>query len=619
MEKNFLNQKRDRNPSDNNTEEDINSINLPKKEKKINNINSTQTEPLLSLFYPKNKESEKNPEIEDISELVFKLNTKTSGIECFLCQKDISQNIKFLCSECDNKTFCINCLITKKHSPEHKYQVVDLLNYPFFKDDWSVADEYNLLQNLCIAGLNNWEDISANISNKGKEQCASHYYSFYYKEHENPMPREEDMVLDKEKKIKTEILEKNKALEKNILNEMTKINENNNDPFKEPIKEIRHNKKAGRYIGLRKNLKPGEAETAAEILGCRPKRHEFETEFLNDIEIEISHLEFDENDKEEELKIKYDVLKDYNFHISEREERKNFVFEKGLLDIRRENRIECKLNRDQYELLLFLKPYAKFYENSEFFDLFEGICLEQELKMTLKNLNKLEKEKTSKGEKITDIKDIEDYFDVDKIIKKTRKSGDLFPSIPEPKNVMTYLGHRLERFMKYQRELADGDDENNSKKLFDEDEYMLVKEMPLPRSTFYDIKLRATKYLQEYKDQKSFLDNFKQLLNEYDLEEKTKNEIIEFYLKKFKNIFKETSIIKEKKIENNKEAKNLNSINIEKCNFDNHNNNEKRKPLINDDIDVVYASEQTNHNLKIKDFSYTKEAFNNKLENEYKI
>ena len=50
----------------------------------------------------------------------------------------------------------------------------------------------------------------------------------------------------------------------------------------------------------------------------------------------------------------------------------------GLLDLRRENRIESKLNRDQYELLLFLKPFARFYENSDFFDLFEGICLEQE-------------------------------------------------------------------------------------------------------------------------------------------------------------------------------------------------------------------------------------------------
>ena len=230
-----------------------------------------------------------------------------------------------------------------------------------------------------------------------------------------------------------------------------------------------------------------------EILGCRPKRHEFETEFLNDTEIEISHLEFDDNDKEKDLKIKYDVLRDYNLRIKEREERKNFVFEKGLLDLRRENRIESKLNRDQFELLLFLKPFARFYENSEFFDLFEGICLEQELKNALKNLNKLEKEKTSKGEKICSIEDIENYFDVDRNLKKTRKSGDFFTNIPEPKNIMTFLGHRLERFVKYQREIGTGigDSSDKEKKIFDDDEYKLVKEMPLARSTFYDIKLRA--------------------------------------------------------------------------------------------------------------------------------
>ena len=124
-----------------------------------------------------------------------------------------------------------------------------------------------------------------------------------------------------------------------------------------------------------------------------------------------------------------------------------------------------------------MKPFARFYENSEFFDLFEGICLEQELKNALKNLNKLEKEKTSKGEKICSIEDIENYFDVDRNLKKTRKSGDFFTSIPEPKNIMTFLGHRLERFMKYQREIgtAIGDSSDKEKKIFDDDEYKLVK------------------------------------------------------------------------------------------------------------------------------------------------
>ena len=612
MENNLLNHKRERTPFDSKSdEEDLDSFNNPKKEKKIIEINSSKSE---SLNNPRIENPELNEE-ENMPELVFKLNTKSSGVECFLCQKDLSKNIKFLCSECGNKIFCIKCLITKRHSPEHQFQVIDILNFSLFTQDWSVGDEYNLLHNLSISGLNNWEDIS-NILNRDQVECEAHYYSFYYKENKNPMPREEDIILDDQKKIMPELLRKNKKISNQKSEEINKSNANNNSS-KEPIKEIKPNKKAGRYIGLRKNLKPGEAETAAEILGCRPKRHEFETEFLNDTEIEISHLEFDDNDKEEDLKIKYDVLRDYNLRIKEREERKNFVFEKGLLDLRRENRIESKLNRDQFELLLFLKPFARFYENSEFFDLFEGICLEQELKNTLKNLNKLEKEKTSKGEKICSIEDIENYFDVDRNLKKTRKSGDFFTSIPEPKNIMTFLGHRLDRFMKYQREIGTGigDNSDKVKKIFDDDEYQLVKEMPLARSTFYDIKLRAHIMVEKYSDQKSFIDNFNKLLDAYDLEEKTKSEISEFYMKKFKNIFEETNKIKEKKDDDIKEMKNLNSINIEKYNID-------KNKLMNDENDLIYRDEQNkqnNHSLKNRDYPTIKESFKYTLKNEDQI
>ena len=599
MENNLLNHKRERNPSDIQNEEDLDSLNRPKKEKKTSNLESPKNESKLL-----SKKEEKENTEENISELVFKLNSKSNGVECFICQKDISKNLKFLCEECGNKIFCVKCMIEKKHSPKHQFQVIDILNYSIFTDDWTVGEEYNLLQNLSTSGLNNWEDIS-NILGRGQVECESHYYSFYYKEKENPMPKEEDIILDDQKKIKPNILQNNKDIAKNKSKEITKSNGNN---FPEPIKEVKPNKKAGRYIGLRKNLKPGEAETAAEILGCRPKRHEFETEFLNDTEIEISHLEFDDNDKEEDLKIKFDVLKDYNLRIKEREERKNFVFDKGLLDLRRENRIESKLNRDQFELLLFLKPFARFYENSEFFDLFEGICLEHDLKMALKNLNKLEKEKTNKGEKICSIEDIENFFDIDRNLKKTRKSGDFFTNIPEPKNIMTFLGHRLERFMQYQRDIGQKDDNMESgKKLFDDDEYLLVKEMPLARSTFYDIKLRAQNMVNKYKDQKSFMDNFNKLLEEYDLEEKTKNEISEFYMKKFKNNFEESNKIIDIKDRNDLEGKSLNSIYIEKY------TNDKGK-IINDngDIDLI-PKEQNNHTSKRIDYATTKENFKNEL------
>ena len=228
--------------------------------------------------------------------------------------------------------------------------------------------------------------------------------------------------------------------------------------------------------------------------------------------------------------------------------------------------------------------------------------------MALKNLNKLEKEKTNKGEKICSIEDIENFFDIDRNLKKTRKSGDFFTNIPEPKNIMTFLGHRLERFMQYQRDIGQKDDNMESgKKLFDDDEYLLVKEMPLARSTFYDIKLRAQNMVNKYKDQKSFMDNFNKLLEEYDLEEKTKNEISEFYMKKFKNNFEESNKIKDIKDRNDLEGKSLNSIYIEKY------TNDKGKSINdNGDIDLI-PKEQNNHTSKRIDYATTKENFKNEL------
>ena len=338
-------------------------------------------------------------------------------------------------------------------------------------------------------------------------------------------------------------------------------------------------------------------------MGCRPKRHEFETEFLNDTEIEISHLEFDDKDKEDDLNIKYDVLRDYNLRIKEREERKNFVFEKGLLDLRRENRIESKLNRDQYELLLFLKTFARFYENSDFFDLFEGICLEQELKMVIKNLNKIEKEKAAKGEKINSLEDLENWFNMQKKSGK-RNIQEETTNNPLKKNPRTYLGHRLDRFMTYDRELKEAT-QDPSKIIFDEDEYKLVKEMPLARSTFYDIKLEAQKKIEKFKDQRNFRDEFNKLLDEYELEEKTKSEIFEFYMKKFKNIF-----------EDNKEMKNLNCINIEKYS----DNDKKLMDMENNLINIGEHDKRNNHIFKINNtFEEAKNGFKKKLEDEDNI
>jgi transcriptional adapter 2-alpha len=559
---------------------------------------------------------EKGENEDDLYELVFKLNSKNKGVECYICKKILVNDIKFLCQKCNNQIYCLNCFLTKKHPPDHGYQIIDDLNYPLFTEDWKMREEYKLLHNLSLSGLNNWEDISDAMGNRGQMECESHYYSFYYTEKNNPMPKENSIIIDSNKNIIKEKLEENKKIvEKNKCNEIL-INKVNN--IQEEPKEVKSSKKKRnrRCLCLRKNLKNGEVESAGEILGCRPKRREFETEFLNDAEIEIGHLEFNDNDNEEELKIKYDVLKDYNLRIKEREQRKNFVFDKGLLDLRRQNRIESKLSRDEYELLLFLKPFARFYEYSEFFDLFEGIAIEQELKLTLKNLNKLEKEKSSsKGEKICTIEEIEKYFDVDKNLNRTRKSGNLFTNISEPKNIMNLLGHRVERFLNYHKENYDNN--NNQNKIFDDDEYQLVKEMPLARCIFFDIKCKAKNILEKNNEKDKFSKNFMELLGEYDLETQTKNDIFNFYIKKFNNSFVESN-----KIKNNNLINGLNIINSN-SNIKINNNNANNENIINNERKLLYDNfeEQENinknhNNSKYVNYQNLKLNFCNKLENE---
>ena len=100
---------------------------------------------------------------------------------------------------------------------------------------------------------------------------------------------------------------------------------------------------------------------------------------------------------------------------------------------------------------------------------------------------------------------------MDKNLNRTRKSGNLFTNISEPKNIMNLLGHRVERFLKYHKENIDN---NNQNKIFDDDEYQLVKEMPLARCTFFDIKNRAQNILKEYNEKDNFSKHFIKLLGD---------------------------------------------------------------------------------------------------------
>ena len=534
----------------------------------------------IEKLYSPTEITMKSLETNDISDLVFKYNINSENFKCKLCEKEISKNIKFYCEECDF-IFCINCFLLSKHNKDHSYHIIDALNFPLFLDNWTAKEEHKLLSFVEKCGLNNWGEISKSIESKGKVECESYYYSFYYKSKEMPLPDENDIILEDNKKIKEIQLQKNKKEYDDMISKFSWdrglgiSNEEDNIP-----------KNNTRSICIPKN--GGVGESVSEVLGARIKRKEFDNEFLNDIEVEMSHLEFNENDinKEKELQIKTEVLKDYNLILKEREKRRNFILEKNMLDMNRQNRIESRLSKEEYNLLLFMKPFHRFFENSEFYDLFGNIIIEQQLKLMLKNLNKLENEKNTRGGKISTLEDIEKYYENDKGGNKSKKHGKNHNgnnnqnsnesnehkekenniNIKEDEgNDTNLLINKIERFINYDKAKKD----KSLKDIFDKEEFDLIKEMPLARNIFYDIKFKIKELVSKFEDKNNSLnrkenlkESLQKLIDNYKIEKQTNSDIFEFYCKKYNNLitFNENELkieeeIQKKKQENEKEQK----------------------------------------------------------------
>ena len=551
MEINFLNEKRQREKG-NSLEELEKEMELYKgKTPKLEDQNTENNK--TSIINHQNSTS--NFDTVDISELVFKYNSINTDIKCKICQKDITNNIKFYCNICENYIYCINCFLLSKHNSSHSYHIIDNLNFPLYTDDWSINEEHKLLSNIAKCGLNNWEEICKSMENKGQVECESHYYSFYYTNKENPYPDETKVILDENKNIKNEQLSINKKIKNENNEKILKFTTNGGNTNEEMEREDPNVKRNSRSLCVRKNNRGG--ESISEILGVKPKRKEFDNEFLNDTEIEISHLEFNEEEKEKDLKIKMDILKDYNLILKEREQRKKFIFEKGLIDLRRQNRIESKLSKEEYNLLLFMRPFCRFYENSEFFDLFDGIVIEQQLKLMLKNLNKLENEKNPKGGKISTVEDIEKFFESEKNANKGRKHNmhehnrDKEKDKDNNMNIIesNLLANRIERYYEFNKI----NKEKKIDEIFDKDEYVLIKEMPLSRSTCYDIKMKIKEMVTIFEEKKNekyenLKENIRQILDKYGLERQTYMDIFDFYCKKYNDliIINENELSKEK-------------------------------------------------------------------------
>lgn len=461
----------------------------PKKtSKKFINKNAKHSSYKAPLNEKKAKKEEQNQDI--ISKSFFDAQSSIR-VKCSFCDKILNNHIKIILEPFPKiniplkkyslpfELICLKCLIIKlknncreikslnffnelsPHQYTH-YRIINKMEEPIFTPDWSFGDEIKLLGALSRLGLGNWDEIS-NITGKGKFECESHYYTFYYKKENDYIPKINNVINNsiniKNEKYKKE-LKKNKTEENKI---MAKIG---NDLGYVPFSS--DNNQSNRSININRNNSKSEhpnsilLQNACNTLGYWPKRNEFDVEFKNDAEIELMEIEFKENDSQN-INDMYDkILSNYNNILDKREERKNFVMDKNLYDVKKQVLMEKKLSREDREIYQSVKQDIKYLSNEQFNDYFEGIILEKNIQSRLNQLLYYYK----KGYKT--------YDQIFKYIIELKQKSNKIKSKFNPKNKLEQLSISLrESTVKQVNKL------NENK---DEDKIKVIKNKNLPKN-----------------------------------------------------------------------------------------------------------------------------------------
>lgn len=129
------------------------------------------------------------------------------------------------------------------------------------------------------------------------------------------------------------------------------------------------------------NVKPG--SNPAEIVGYMPKRGDFEVEYDNDAELLLAEMEFNDDDSEEEKKMKFRLIDIYNHKLTERIRRKEFVISRKLLDLKEQSRLDKTRTKEEKEIYNMMKVFARFSTAEDHEKLVQGILKEKQIRQRL--------------------------------------------------------------------------------------------------------------------------------------------------------------------------------------------------------------------------------------------
>lgn len=260
----------------------------------------------------------------------------------------------------------------------HPYHVIEQHSVPIFHPDWGADEELLLLEGAEIYGLGSWADIADHIGGgRDKEEVKNHYIDTYINSSKFPLP---------------ELCDPNDA------GGLEKITKEEFQAKKKRRIEVR--KAALNNSPLPPKQKPTTSgPTCHDIQGYMPGRLEFESEFDNDGEQAVAAMYFEPGDGinpvtaqlEPEVELKMTVMDIYNSKLTQRALRKRVMFEHGLLEYRKNQASDKRRTKDERDLLIKSKPFARLMNKRDYDEFSEGLIRELTLRQAVSHLQEWRK------------------------------------------------------------------------------------------------------------------------------------------------------------------------------------------------------------------------------------
>jgi transcriptional adapter 2-alpha len=169
------------------------------------------------------------------------------------------------------------------------------------------------------------------------------------------------------------------------------------------------------------------APSRHEVVGYMPGRLEFETEYFNDAEEAVQHMQFEPGDGidsrtgqvDQEMELKMTIMDIYNERLNARVDRKRIIFEHRLLEYKKNQAIDKKRTKEERDLVGRAKPFARMMKYEDFQEFCKGLEYEHNLRQAIATLQEW------RSVQIGDLKSGEKY-EVEKQSRASRQPVGVF-------------------------------------------------------------------------------------------------------------------------------------------------------------------------------------------------